>query len=476
MICRKASSVIAWTACCLVTAWGYANESGLSQNESPRSRPNIVLIMADDLGWKDLHCYGNASVDTPVLDRMAERGMRFTNAYSASPVCTPSRAAIMTGLSPARLQITNHAPGHSDGFQLAGTNIKSAKWNRYLALDQLTLAERLQEAGYHTAFVGKWHLSHRPKGASAPVEADLRPQHQGFDINIGGCDYGGPPGYFEPFRIPEITPGEEGDYLPDRLAKECISFIRQHRQSDRPFFLCWWNYSVHYPFEAPQDLIDKYERRKSDGGHSIRNPVYYAMIEGMDRSIGRLLESVERLDPTRSTLVIFTSDNGPFAADVRPLRGEKGYLYEGGIRVPLIVNWEDQVPAGATCDTPVVGTDLCPTILAAAEIEVADETFDGCDLLPLLASGKELPARSLYFHYPNYAFHKKNRLGSAMRYEDYKLIRFYDDNSVELYNLADDIGESRNLAESMPELANHLNQQLSDWLKATGASLPQPAD
>ncbi|MBT5926361.1 MAG: sulfatase-like hydrolase/transferase, partial [Verrucomicrobia bacterium] len=233
-------------------------------------RPNIVLIMADDLGWMDLHCQGNELLDTPHLDQLASEGIRFTDGYAAAPVCTPTRAAIMTGVSPARLHITNHAPGNPNHIP-KNSNLRGAEWTTHLGLEYKTLAEYLKEAGYATGFVGKWHLSHhKGKDAEGPLEPRLRPQFQGFDMNIGGCSYGGPPSYFEPYRIPNISPRKEGDYLPERLADECISFMDQKR--DDPFFLCWWNYSVHYPIQAPEHLIEKYKQKEG-----AKRPDYLAM-------------------------------------------------------------------------------------------------------------------------------------------------------------------------------------------------------
>lgn len=430
--------------------------------------PNIVVIMADDLGWMDLNFQGNKLLDTPHLNQLAAEGMRFTNAYAASPVCTPTRAAMMTGKSPARLAITNHAPGNPN-YVSKETGLKGADWTTYLALDHVTLAERLKQAGYSTGFIGKWHLSHRPgKDEAGEFEVRLRPEHQGFDLNIGGCRMGGPPSYFEPYKIPNIEPRREGEYLPDRLADESIDFIKQHQ--DEPFFLCWWNYSVHYPIQAPEDLIKKYEQRQD-----VENPAYAAMIEGMDTAIGRLLIAMRELEVDDNTLVLFTSDNGSLFGN-KPLRRNKGYLYEGGIRVPWTVRWPGQVAAGTTCDTPVVTTDTFPTILEAANVTLeADHVCDGESILPLLKQTGELKRSSLYFHYPNYAFHKQNRLGSAIREGRHKLIRWYDDDSVELYDLDDDIGESKDLAIEQPELAGRLREQLESWLTETGAKTPTQA-
>lgn len=432
-------------------------------------RPNIVLIMADDFGWMDLHCYGNQRLDTPNLDRLARQGMRFTDGYAAAPVCTPTRAAMMTGLSPARLAITNHAPGNGAKFRLPGSSLQEAEWSTYLPLDQETIAERLRAQGYATGFVGKWHLSHRPgEDENGKFEPRLRPEHQGFDLNIGGCSYGGPPSYFSPYKIPALESGPDGEYLPDRLADECIDFVMKNR--DRPFFLTWWNYSVHYPFEAPDELVRKYEKRIGPG---VKNPTYAAMIEGMDRAIGRFLDQLDSSGLAENTLVIFTSDNGAWGTDMKPLRGEKGHLWEGGIRVPWIVRWPGTVGPGTLCSTPIISTDVYPTLLEVAGIEIDELTIsDGLSLVPVLQQTGDLKRDAIFFHYPNYAFHKKNRLGSAIREGRYKLILRYDDDSVELYDLEADIGEENDLAKQRPEMTKRLRTKLQDWLRQTGAKQP----
>lgn len=432
-------------------------------------RPNIVVIMADDFGWMDLHCYGNRKLDTPNLDRLAEQGMRFTDGYAASPVCTPTRAAMMTGQSPARLAITNHAPGNGDRFRLPGSDLQAADWSTFLPLEKVTIAERLREAGYATGFVGKWHLSHR-KGSDekGKLEPRLRPEHQGFNLNVGGCNRGGPPSYFSPYRIPALESGPEGEYLPERLADECIEFVNSNH--DKPFFLSWWNYSVHYPFEAPEELIEKYKKRIGPG---ITNPTYAAMIEGMDRAIGRFLKELDTAGLADNTLVIFTSDNGAWGTDMRPLRGQKGHLWEGGLRVPWIARWPGHVEPGAVISTPVISTDTYPTILEVAGLEPTPGLpLDGVSIVPVLEQTGELDRDALFFHYPNYAFHKQNRLGSAIRAGQYKLILRYDDDSVELYDLEADIGEKTNLASTQPEIASRLRTRLEERLEETGARLP----
>ena len=437
-----------------------------------KKRTNIVLIMIDDLGWMDLHCQGNKRLDTPNIDKLASQGTRFTDAYAAAPVCSPTRAAIMTGQSPARLGITNHLPDRKQ-FQPDNAKLRSAETLEHLPLEHVTLAERLKEAKYATAFLGKWHLSGRGTAKDGDLaEPKLRPEHQGFDVNVGGCGFGGPPSYFEPYRIPNITPRREGEYLPDRLADEAIDFIRANRNG--PFFVALWNYTVHWPMQAPQNLVEKYESRMGPG---VKDARYAAMIEAMDAAIGRVMTTLEELKLASDTLVIFTSDNGGFGgvSDCRPLRASKGYLYEGGIRVPLIVRWPGVVAGGRTCRTPVISTDFYPTLLEVAGLTPeADKTLDGESIVPTLKQAGRLEREAIFFHYPNYAWHRSNRLGGAIREGDYKLIKWYDDESVELYNLADDLSEKNDLSGKMPRRASDLKRKLEAWLTESGAAMPEP--
>ena len=430
-------------------------------------KPNIVVIMADDLGWQDTHCYGNAKLETPSLDQLAAEGMRFTNGYAASPVCTPTRAAMMTGQSPARLRITNHAPGHPNRFSLPGSTLREADNFRHLPLAAVTIAERLSEAGYATAHIGKWHLSYTsPDEQQGISEKELRPDKQGFGLNVGGYSGGGPPSYFSPYRIPTLADGKTGEYLPDRLADEAIAFIRQPR--NEPFYLNWWPYSVHYPMQAREEVIAKYRQRGD-----LKDPVYAAMIEDLDTAIGRFLKALDDAGLRENTLVIFKSDNGGYNGDNSPLRGLKGMLYEGGIRVPWIVRWPGKVQPGTINDTPVISMDCYPTLLEVAGLPpTPNQPQDGKNLLPLLTQTPGFDREAIYFHYPNYAFHKQNHLGSAIREGKYKLIRNYDDNSLELYDLQSDIGEQDNLAEQSPELAQCLVNKLDIWLEETGAQKP----
>lgn len=448
------------------TAWGHGAEGEVPEANRP---PNIVVIMADDLGMMDLHCYGNERLDTPALDQFAAEGMRFTDAYAAGPVCSPTRAAMMTGQAPARLHLTNHAPGHKDGFAPEGLDLQEAESVRNLSLSYVTVAERLSAAGYATAHIGKWHLSYvSPDDKDGPTEPELRPDKQGFDINIGGCFRGGPPSYFAPYRIPTLEAKQEGEYLPERLADEAIAFIREKR--DGPFYLNWWPYSVHYPMEAREELIEKYRKREGPG---IKNPVYAAMIEAMDTEIGRFLKALEEAGLDDNTLVIFKSDNGGYDGDNRPLRGFKGMLYEGGVRIPWMVRWPGHVEAGSRCETPVISMDCYPTLLEVAGLEpTPDQPVDGVSLTPLLTQTGEFGRDALYIHYPNYAFHQQNRLGGMVREGDYKLIKRYGGGPLELYHLGNDIGETKNLAKQSPEIAARLEKKLEEWLKQTGAKMP----
>ncbi|WP_261365062.1 sulfatase [Anatilimnocola floriformis] len=422
-------------------------------------RPHIICIMADDLGWMDLHCQGNDVLQTPQLDNLAKQGVRFTNAYAAAPVCSPTRAALITGLTPARLHITQHG---ADGKQFwpADRRVQPPTTKAELAHETTTLAERLRAAGYATGFFGKWHLGDDPK---------FWPKEHGFDVNLGGCGLGGPPTYFDPYRIPTLPPRKTGEYLCDRLADETVAFMR--REKDRPMFVCLWTYNPHYPFEAPDELVAHFKGREGPG---LKNPIYGGQIAAVDRAVGRVLDELKTLGIAEQTLVMFTSDNGGWtgATDNRPLRGGKGDLYEGGLRVPLIVRWPGVNTKGAVDNTPVVSMDLTATMLDAAGVPLAkDEQLDGESLRTLFRGGK-LQRDALYFHYPHFAFHKANRPGSAIRWGQYKLVLRYDDNSVELFELENDLGETKDLAAAKPDIARKLKDRLLNWLAETKAGLP----
>lgn len=430
------------------------------------AKPNILFILIDDMGWMDLGCQGNPHLKTPNIDRFATEGVRFTDAYAPAPVCSPTRAALMTGHSPARLHLTNHLP-HQDRFTPPESKLLPAEMRDHLPLEYTTIAERLRdEAGYATAFIGKWHLY---KGREEKFAA----QFQGFDINIGGCSYGGPPTFFDPYRIPFLSDRKQGEYLPDRLADETISFMRKQVEAKKPFYVALWNYTVHWPMEAPAEFVAKWADKPKLG---YNHKVYPAMLETMDLAIARVLGELERLKIEEETFVVFTSDNGPFGGvgDARPLRGDKGHLYEGGIRVPLIVRWPGKVAAGQVREDPVILTDFYPTLLEVAGLKTRkDYPGDGESLLPVLTGEGDLERDALFWHYPNFAFHRDNRLGSAVRMGDYKLIEFFEGNEVELYNLREDLGEKKNLAGGEAGRVQEMRKRLSRWREKSGARMPR---
>ena len=432
-------------------------------------KPNILFILIDDMGWMDLGCQGNPHVKTPNIDRFAMEGVRFTDAYAPAPVCSPTRAALMTGHSPARLHLTNHLP-HQNRFTPPESKLLPAEMRDHLPLEYTTIAERLRdEAGYATAFIGKWHLY---KGREEKFAA----QFQGFDINIGGCSYGGPPTFFDPYRIPFLTDRKKGEYLPDRLADETISFMQKQVQAKKPFYVALWNYTVHWPMEAPGEFVAKWADKPKVG---YNHKVYPAMLETMDLAIARVLEELGRLKIEEETFVVFTSDNGPFGGvgDARPLRADKGHLYEGGIRVPLIVRWPGKVAAGTVREDPVILTDFYPTLLEVAGLKTRKHyPGDGESLLPVLTGEADLQRDALFWHYPNFAFHRDNRLGSAIRMGDYKLIEFFDRNEVELYNLREDLGEKKNLAGVEVGRVEEMRKRLSRWREKSDARMPRPRE
>lgn len=442
--------------------------------------PNLVFILADDLGWSDLACYGSDLHESPHLDRLATEGVRFTQAYAASPVCTPTRASILTGKHPARLHMTIWHEG-----ALAAPNRKrpwlEASAEPNLPLANVTLSEVLQDAGYHTWHVGKWHLG----------DAAHAPQPHGFDLNIGGTHWGAPNTFWYPYTgqetfrdwryVPDLPFGEAGEYLTDRLTDEAIGLL--DRAGERPFFLNLCYHSVHTPIEGKPELVDRYRQKLRPGLHH-RNPEYAAMVHSLDQNVGRFLAALDERGLASSTAVVFTSDNGGFINQFKgttvtsnhPLRSGKGSCYEGGLRVPLMIRWPGRIPAGEVCDLPVLSTDFYPTLLAMAG-EPGDPAHnaltDGRNLLPFLAGDSDKPpARTLYWHYPHY--YPTTTPVSAIRDGNWKLLFYYQEDRLELYDLAVDPSESRNLAAAQPVVAERLHGLLQESLQAVAAQLPTP--
>lgn len=443
-------------------------------------RPNVVFFLIDDLGWADLGCYGSQFYETPNLDRLAGEGMRFTDGYAACNVCSPTRAAIMTGKYPARLRITDWLLGRPDR---PDQKLKRPDFQKFLPLSEVTLAEALKEGGYATAFIGKWHLGE---------ETNHFPEHQGFDLNIGGCGKGHPPSYFSPYGIPTLKDGPKGEYLNERLTEEAVKFMEQAK--DKPFLLYFSHYAVHTPLQAKPEVIEKYKAKAAkfpaagpeflpDRGRNVRqiqnHPIYGAMMEGLDDSVGRVMDKLKELGLESNTIIIFTSDNGGLSTaegtptSNLPLRAGKGWAFEGGVREPLLIKWPGVTQPGSVCHEPVISTDFYPTILAMAGLAARPQQhMDGVNIVPAL-KGEPLPERTLFWHYPHYS----NQGGpphGAVRRGNYKLIEWYEDMSVELFNLKDDIGEQHNLAKSQPKRAKELAQRLHNWRKSVKAQMPTP--
>ncbi|HVX62417.1 MAG TPA: sulfatase [Pirellulales bacterium] len=449
---------------------------GAASHAAEVKSPNFVFILTDDLGWRDLSCYGSTFYETPNLDRLASQGTRFTNAYAACQVCSPTRASMVTGKYPARLHLTDYIPGARRG------KLNPAPYLHHLPLEEVTLAEALHESGYATAFFGKWHLG----------GPGFYPDQQGFELNVGGCEKGAPPSYFSPYRIPTLTDGPKGEYLTDRLTDEALKFLDS--VGERPFLLYFSHYAVHNPQQAKRETIEKYRakaaRLSSSGpaflpegkrqARQIQNqPVYAAMIESLDQSVGRVLDKLAERGLDENTVVFFTSDNGGLSTSEGsptsnvPLRAGKGWMYEGGVREPLIVKWPGVAKPGSICDAPVISTDFYPTMLEQAGLPARPKQHvDGVSLAPLLR-GEKIAARSLFWHYPHYG----NQGGSpsgAVRDGDYKLVEWFEDDHVELFNLAADLSEQRDLAEREPAKTAELRRQLHAWRGEVQAAMPTP--
>jgi len=436
----------------------------------PAPRPNVVLILADDLGWTDLACFGSDFHETPHLDRLAREGMRFTQNYSACTVCSPTRAALMTGKYPARLHITDWIPGRMPD----NPKLLVPDWTKELPLHETSLGKIFQSAGYATASMGKWHLGDEP----------YFPERHGFDLNVAGLNAGSPPSYYAPYKIATLPEGKDGEYLTDRLGEEAARFIQEKR--DKPFFLYLPHFAVHTPIQGKPDLVEKY-RRKLRPGLRHNNPAYAAMVESLDAAVGRVLTTLDELKLVDRTLVVFTADNGGLITRATttnaPLRLGKASAYEGGVRVPAIARWPGVIPSGSSNHTPVITMDWFVTLVEAAGVKPPPATSptgaagrDGVSLLPLLRGTGTLPARDLFWHYPH---HQHYQLGGAMPYGairsgDFKLVEHFNDMKVELYNLREDLGEQRDLAAALPDKAKELRARLHAWRKEVGAQMPVP--
>ncbi|WP_035013931.1 sulfatase [Catenovulum agarivorans] len=448
---------------CITSVKAYANKLDGEQ-------PNILFIMVDDLGWQDIGAYGKRDIDTPNLDKLANSGMLFTHAYASAPVCSPSRAGAITGQHPARIGLTNHIS--HEVFTPDSATLLDAPTLTALPESAITFAEVLRDHGYRTGFFGKWHLSLMGKKNFEVDDPSTLPDNQGFEINVGGGAFGGPPSWFSPYKNPYMSDGENGEYLPTRLANEVINFMAD--DSQKPFLAVMWNYLVHSPLKTTEALTKKYQQRAKEG-KNVGLPVFAGMIEAMDTSVGKVLQAVDDLGLANDTLIIFTSDNGGVwkLSDNGELQYGKGFPYEGGVRVPFIAKWPGKIKENVVNQNRIINTDLFPTFLSAAGINPNSfSNIDGESLLPVLTETKNLNRQAIYFHYPNYAWHKNNRLGGAIIQGAYKLINWYDDDSVELYNLYVDPSESEDLSKIHPDITQSLKTKFKKWLKETNAQMP----
>jgi len=457
---------------------------GQSRAEDAAGKPNFVFFLVDDLGWADVSCFGSTFYETPNIDALGASGMKFTNGYAACPVCSPTRASIMTGRHPVRVDITDWIPGSSAG---RGAKFQTVRDRDNLALEEVTIAEALKQHGYQTFFAGKWHLGDKGHW----------PTDQGFDVNIGGCQAGSPPGgYYAPWTNPTLQAKEKDEYLTERLTGESLEFLAA-RDRGKPFLLYLAYYNVHTPVTPYQKRYAHYQEKAARlfdtptpygeehaGFSRLRqdNPAFASMVAAVDDSVGEVLGALDTLELTDNTVVIFFSDNGGLctlggrggSTCNLPLRSGKGWLYEGGVREPTIVRAPGVTGPGSVCDTPVVSMDFFPTMLELAGLPAMPEKHaDGVSIVPLLKGGRTLEPRPLFWHYPHY--HGSTWTpGASIREGDWKLIEFYHWEKVELYNLLEDPGERHDLSQSHPEKTRELLDKLHAWQRQMGAKMPEP--
>jgi arylsulfatase A-like enzyme len=425
-------------------------------------RPNVIVVLIDDLGHTDLGCQGNSFHETPHLDRLARDGMRFTCAYSACTVCSPTRAALLTGQYPARLHLTDWIAGHVRPF----ARLRVPDWTKHLPTETFGLAKLFRAGGYATASVGKWHL-----GGAA-----YYPGKHGFDVNIAGTHQGQPGRYFPPYGIGNLKDGSPDEFLTDRLTAEACGWIEKNK--DRPFFLYLAHYAVHTPLAGKPAVVAKY-RKKAERLGVQKNSVYAALVESIDDSVGAIRKKLDELKIAGRTIVLFTSDNGGLLGGPKnpittnpPFRAGKGSAYEGGVRVPFLALWPGVTRPGSTCDVAVMTIDLFPTLAQACGLSAPrSHVVDGESLVGLLKKSEPLKRDALYWHYPHY--HPGGATPySAVRAGDWRLVEFFEDGRAELYDLKADIAETKDLAREKPEKVKELRAQLAAWRKAVGAQLP----
>ncbi len=450
-----------------------------------KSKPNIVFILVDDLGWTDTGFSGSGYYETPYMDQLAQEGAICTQAYAAAAVCSPTRASILTGKYPAKIQLATHIPSMAKDWNMGvppgnaeftlhhpASRKQSGIPNRnYLPLEEITIAEVLKKEDYHTGYIGKWHLGYE----------GYHPIDQGFDWQMGVSNWGQPMSYYAPYKretrgvtykIESLQEGlQKGEYLTDRLGREAVGFIQRNKQ--KPFFLQLSFYSVHTPIQPPKDKIAYFEEKEKTENH--QNASYAAMISKVDENIGKVLQTLKELELEENTIVVLYSDNGGLSGVTsnHPLRKGKGFAYEGGIRVPLVIKFPNKIKEGKIIDVPINSVDFLPTFCAVADVEVEEkQQIDGKNILPLLYNDKKGLDRSLYWHFPHYR--GKNIMPySIIRDGDWKLIKRYEGAAFELFNLKDDLSEKVDLALEMPDKVLELNKKLEEWVQNTGVKVPK---
>lgn len=508
----------------LMLATGCGQQGKMAQQAR---RPNVILFLVDDLGWMDIGCYGSSFYETPNVDRLAREGARFTNAYAACHVCSPTRASIMSGKYPARINMTDWLPGRND---FAYQRLQNVEVRQQLPAEETTLAEALKANGYATAIIGKWHLGESPSD----------PTVHGFDMHIpAGWNKGWPLSYHAPFRLSGYD-GNPDEYLTDALTNDALKYIEENR--DNPFFLYFAHYAVHDPIQGRKDLVEKYKKKLASmpeptgppyilEGNPDSDPLtleervtlledtayarfsqlprgtvkikqrqdnveFAAMVEAMDESLGRVVDKLKELGIEDNTIIIFASDNGGMAAgnfgrpskvlnpatpDVHmstsnlPLRGAKGWLYEGGIRVPTIVKWAGIKQPGMVSDVPIISTDFYPSILEMANIaQMPEQHVDGKSFVPVLQGKNGLERDALYWHFPHYSNHGMQSPGGAIRLGNFKLIEYFENGTVQLFDLAKDLGELNDIAAENPAKAKELKERLHEWRTSVNAKMMPP--
>ena len=437
-----------------------AAREAIDQEERP---PNVILILADDLGWGDLSCHGGKT-PTPAIDALAHEGLSFRAAYSAGPNCSPSRASLMTGRYTPRHGI--YTVGSAARGKASGRKLIPVENKGLFEFEERTIAEELADSGYRTGIVGKWHLSRHPT-------------RHGFEWNRGGHERGHPKSYFSPYGNPELTDGPDGEYLTSRLTDEAIAFIEAFR--DEAFFLYVPYYTVHSPYQAPPQLVK--ELAKESGETGVARATFDAMVASLDAGVARLMAALDEFGLEERTLVVFTSDNGGVMgiSSAGPFRGGKGELYEGGIRVPMLMRLPGRIPAGTEVETAVHHVDLFPTLLDLVGRPRPSVALDGRSLAGLMFGGAKLPERALYWHFPAYLEGRGERdwrttpVG-ALRFGRYKLLEFFEDNQLELYDLEQDPAEVHNLVADQESLTQELRGRLQSWREKLRAEVPQRAN